>query len=74
MKVLKGEAMSGEQVEIATIEGGNGSIDSFLNLCGEISNTVFRGLYVSEGYLNGVYNGVCKIGNLTCSFKISRDK
>ena len=74
MKILRGETVSGERAEIATMEGGNGSIDSFLNLCGEISNTVFQGLYVSEGYLNSVYNGQVKVGNLTCSFKISRDK
>jgi len=74
MKIIKGETASGEIVEISTTPASPTVADNFISLCGEIAETQFTGVFVDQGYVPCAYNGICKIGNLTCKFKISRDK
>ena len=74
MKIVRGSAPTGERVEIQTMPDNSKIVDTFISLCADISETVFEGVYISEGFLPGSYNGQVKVGNLTCKFKISRDK
>jgi len=74
MKIIKGETPYGQRVEISTMPDSPTVADNFIQLCGEISETMFTGVFVDEGYIPVSYNGICKIGNLTCAFKIFRDK